>query len=353
VYACTPIHHPMGIALCVGGALAGGARVALAPAFVPERFWTEVRRYGVTVAFYAGDMLRELLYVQSGRGERDGPVRLLAGSGMRADTSRRLRDRFGIPRVLEFYAVVDGTSLLVNANLDKPGAAGRPLGSGARAPFLAAYSFERGEVLRDADGRCVEAADDEPGVLLYALDPQTAERIRGSGDARRIESDVREKGDLYGFSGDVMRRDPQGELWLLDRLENVIRTRAGMVLAMPVEDVFLSLPDVRAAVLLSEPGAAADTRGEPHALVCVLSVRRGRGIDTGVLSGLCRQRLSADERPARICFVDDVPLSDGGRPRRDLLRMAVSTGKGIRAELVYDPQLEAYREAEQAIAPSV
>ena len=36
--------------------LVGGARLSLAQRFAPERFWPEVRRYGVTVVFYAGEM---------------------------------------------------------------------------------------------------------------------------------------------------------------------------------------------------------------------------------------------------------------------------------------------------------
>ena len=52
MYAITPIHHPSGLLTSIGGAIAGGARVALASSFDPTTFWAEVRRYGVTIVSY-------------------------------------------------------------------------------------------------------------------------------------------------------------------------------------------------------------------------------------------------------------------------------------------------------------
>ncbi|MGB5811029.1 MAG: alpha/beta fold hydrolase, partial [Polyangiales bacterium] len=56
VYCCLPLHHPAGMLVSVGGGLVGGSRLALADQFDPGRFWEEVRRYGATVVFYAGEM---------------------------------------------------------------------------------------------------------------------------------------------------------------------------------------------------------------------------------------------------------------------------------------------------------
>ena len=59
-------------------------------------FWQQVRRYGATVAFYAGEIPRKLLTAAPATDDRDHPLRLLAGSGMRADLWRDLQERFGI-----------------------------------------------------------------------------------------------------------------------------------------------------------------------------------------------------------------------------------------------------------------
>ena len=55
----TPIYHPSGLMMSIGGAIVGGARLAMARQFDVETFWEEVRRYGVTVASYTWTMLDE------------------------------------------------------------------------------------------------------------------------------------------------------------------------------------------------------------------------------------------------------------------------------------------------------
>ena len=86
VYCCLPLHHPSGTLVAVGSALVGGARLALASSFDPQTFWDEVRRYGASVVYYAGEMCRRLVDAPPVLGENNNPVRLWAGSGMRART---------------------------------------------------------------------------------------------------------------------------------------------------------------------------------------------------------------------------------------------------------------------------
>src|SRR5690606_32433529 len=124
VYCCLPLHHPSGILVGVGGALMGGARLALSTRFDRDAFWPEVRRYGATVVFYAGEMARGLLDATPTRMDRSHPVRLFAGSGMRRDVWRRLVERFGVG-VLEFYASTERNLVLANASGEKEGALGR------------------------------------------------------------------------------------------------------------------------------------------------------------------------------------------------------------------------------------
>lgn len=131
VYAVTPIYHPSGLLMSVGGAIAGGARLALAEGFDADTYWDEVRRYGVTVGSYAWTMLRELVERPPDRSERHRPVRLFIGSGMPRGLWRRVEERFAPARVLEFYTSTEGEAVLVNVADTKPGAEGRPLPGGS------------------------------------------------------------------------------------------------------------------------------------------------------------------------------------------------------------------------------
>ncbi|MFT3925479.1 MAG: alpha/beta fold hydrolase [Myxococcales bacterium] len=323
VYACTPLHHASGMLVATGGALVGRARLALTQSFAAERFWPEVRRYGVTVVFYAGEMLRELVDAPSYRGEQQNPLRLFAGSGMRADIWRRLIARFGSVGVLEFYASTEGTGVLANVAGEKIGSLGRPL-PGVNDMLLVAFDFERKRAIRDKEGLCMEAAIDEPGLLLTRIDTEKAKTtFDGYVDSEetegRIRHDVRARGDTWFVTGDVMYRDGQGDYWFLDRLGDVVRTSFGPVFTRPVEDALYDLSEVRLAVVY---GSNAQ-EGE-QTIEAALQLREGRSLSAEALYRLCEQRLEPNARPAVVHVVSAVPTTEGHRPLKGALRQGLN-----------------------------
>jgi putative long chain acyl-CoA synthase len=92
VYCLTPLHHQSGLLVSLGGAVVGGARIALSRGLVSDRFVQEIRQYGVTVVSYTWAMLREVIddpsFVLSG----NHPVRLFIGSGMPTGLWKRVVD---------------------------------------------------------------------------------------------------------------------------------------------------------------------------------------------------------------------------------------------------------------------
>src|SRR5207237_888791 len=136
--------------------LVGGSRLALASKFDPQTFWDEVRRYGVSVVYYAGEMCRRLVDAPPVLGEKNNPVRLFAGSGMRKDVWRQLVARFGPVGVLELYASTEANTVLANARGKKIGSVGRPL-PGSPDVAVAAWSFETDDFVRDGNGRLLSA----------------------------------------------------------------------------------------------------------------------------------------------------------------------------------------------------
>ena len=135
MYRCLPLHHPAGLLVSARRRGRPAARLSLATRFDPDVFWSEVRSYGATVVFYAGEMGRELLRAPATPAERNTPLRLFAGSGMRADA---WRPQPSAPAWrARFYAATEGALVLANAAGDKVGALGRPLpGSSEVALFV-------------------------------------------------------------------------------------------------------------------------------------------------------------------------------------------------------------------------
>ncbi|MCP9983257.1 AMP-binding protein [Actinomadura madurae] len=200
VYSITPLQHPSALLMSLGGAVAGGARLALASSYDPETFWDEARRYGVTVASYTWTSLGDLVNAPPNPAERHHAVRLFIGSGMPRNLWRRVEERFAPARVLEFYASTEGESVLVNLSGKKPGSLGRPLpGSAEVRP--ARYDLENGRLAEGPDGFAIECEPGEIGMLLARV------RLAAIGSAARPVRGVFRPEDAWTITGDLFRRD--------------------------------------------------------------------------------------------------------------------------------------------------
>jgi putative long chain acyl-CoA synthase len=314
VYCVLPLHHPTGMLVAAGSALIGGARLALASRFTPETFWAEVRRYGVSVVFYAGEMARALVHAPPTVGERNHPVRLFAGSGMRPDLWRRLTARFGAVGVLEFYASTEASAVLANAAGDHVGAVGHPL-PGCPELAIAAYDFDTEELVHDPRGRLVRSRVGEPGMLVARLDSS-----RGIADLAHIAPtrmlhDAFGPGDTWFVTGDLLRQDGDGAYWFVDRVGDMIRTAAGPVASRAIEDAVHGHPAVVACVAVAIPDAA--TGKELPAVAFALDPTAPLDLDAVAAAVTA---LPPHARPSRLRRVASVPATDGFRPLKQPIR---------------------------------
>ncbi len=309
--------------MAVGSALIGGTRLALASQFEPTTFWDEVRRYGVTVVYYAGEMGRNLVDSPSVVGEQNNPVRLFAGSGMRNDVWRRIVERFGVG-VLEFYASTEANAVLANASGKKIGSCGRPL-PGAPQIAIAAWNFDDDDFVRDGHGFLVPARIDEPGMLVAKLD------ARGGADIAHIDPKRLLRGafgpdDVWFVTGDFLRVDVEGDYFFVDRAGQMIATANGPVASTRIEDALYDSGTVALCVALGI-GARSAT---PVAAVTLRSqLSRATGVSTmpadiETLDALTAAALTLPDyaRPQRIAIVDNIPLTAGFRPLKRTLSAA-------------------------------
>jgi len=343
VYCCLPLHHPSGTLVATGSALVSGARLALASQFSPEIFWDEVRRYGVSVVYYAGEMCRRLADAPPVFGENNNPVRLFAGSGMRCDVWRRLVDRFGPVGVLEMYASTEANTVLTNARGKKLGSVGRPL-PGSPDVAIAAWSFVDRDFARDGAGRLVHARLDEPGMLVARLaDIADLAYV----DARRVIRDAFAPGDRWFVTGDIFRVDPEGDYWFVDREPQMIATPVGPVASTRIEDALYEVP----GVALCTAGGRRDPEDGAHELpIAAIQLHAGTTLDLAALHALSRAVASLPEsaRPRRIRIACALAMTDGFRPiKRALAELDLGDGPDV---LVWDRQTQHYQ---PSVSPAV
>ena len=336
VYSVTPLYHPSGLMMSISGAVTGGARLAMASQFEPATFWEEARRYGVTVASYTWALLHELVDAPPNPGERHHAIRLFIGSGMPRGLWRRVQERFRPARVLEFYASTEAGAILVNLSGAKPGSMGRSL-PGSSEVRIAAYDIDAGGLVLELSGFARECAVDEVGMLLARVrpsDPTMMIPMRG----------VFARDDAWLLTGDLFRRDADGDYWRLDHVGDVIRSAEGPVFSGPIRDALGDLPAVDLVVAYGVAPAGA----EHEIALAAVTVRAGhelRSKDIGMaLRGLARNR-----RPAIVHVVDHIPVTTWFRPLTGPLRNAGIPNAGAGANAWYrDGSGDSYRPLTEA-----
>ena len=355
VYCCLPLHHPSGTLVATGSALIGGARLALASRFSPDTFWDEVRRYGVSVVYYAGEMCRRLVDAPPVLGENNNPVRLFAGSGLRTDVWRRLVERFGPVGILEMYASSEANVVLANARGKKLGSVGRPL-PGSPEVALAAWSFPDADFIRDAAGHLVPARLDEPGMLIARLAGAAEPPHAGRAGAQQVVRDAFGPGDRWLVTGDILQLDAEGDYWFVDRRDQMILTRSGAFPSTQIEDVLYSVPGIAACAAIGRPDPDDPAHQLPVAAIELHPGNHDVGVPAGtaLADALSRAVATLPEhaRPRLIRILASLPQTDGFRPIKHAIAggfAGLTDGPDI---LRWDPANQRYRPTPSSAARS-
>ncbi|MDR3659764.1 MAG: AMP-binding protein, partial [Mycobacterium sp.] len=240
VYCLTPLHHQSGLLVALGGAVGGGARIALSRGLRSDRFVHELRQYGVTVVSYTWAMLRDVIDDPSFVLNGTHPVRLFIGSGMPSGLWRRVEEAFHPAHVLEFFTTTDGQAVLANVSGAKVGSEGRPLPGGGQVA-LAAYDVEDDLILEDEQGFVAPADRNEVGMLLA--------RPRGPVDpTAAVKRGVFAPGDTWVSTEFLFRQDDDGDYWMVDNRRSVIRTPRGAVFGKEISNALGRIDAVDIAV---------------------------------------------------------------------------------------------------------
>ncbi len=333
MYDCLPLYHSVGGVVAVGATLVGGGSVVIRRRFSASEFWADVRDTRCTLFQYIGELCRYLVNAPVRPEERQHGLRIACGNGLRPEVWEKFRTRFGIGRILEYYASTEGNFSLYNCE-GEPGAIGRiPAFLAARVPVaLLRIDPDTGEPRRDAHGFCEQAGVDEPGeaVGLVAAAARAGGRFEGYADAeateRKLLRDVLESGDLWYRTGDLMRRDARGFYYFVDRLGETFRWKGENVSTAEVASALAAVPGVLESVVYGVAVPGADGRAGMAALVV------GEGFELGVFRARVHERLPAYARPLFLRLLPALQATGTFKPKKQEL-----AGAGFDPRLIADP----------------
>ncbi len=278
------------------------------------RFWENIQKYKVSILYTAPTAIR--MFMKWGD---DIPakfdlssLRLLGSVGEPINPEAWIWYRKAIggercPIVDTWWQTETGgimISPLPGVTATKPGSAMRPL------PGISANVVEKdGTVVPNGGG----------GFLV--LDQPWPSMLRGIwGDPERYKetywSRFAEQG--YYFAGDGAKKDADGDLWLLGRVDDIMLVSGHNISTTEVESALVSHPSVAEAAVV---GAKDETTGQR--IVAFVILRSGKAEDPeldAALKAHVSKEIGPIAKPKQIQIVAELPKTRSGKIMRRLLK---------------------------------
>jgi crotonobetaine/carnitine-CoA ligase len=277
-----PLSHTGGIGNIYGMLVRGGS-IALVESFKTDRFWSDVRRFGITTTSLLGVTLPYLLQQPESTQDRDHPLKTITIAPVDASAaafSKRFGvDVFGVYNMTEISAPFYG-----EPNPEVRGLCGKPRpGIEARIVDENDFPLEDGQV-----GELVIRSV-EPWTMMngYLREPQATAEVWRNG---------------WFHTGDAFRRTPQGEFIFADRLKDAVRRRGENISSFEVESETARHPQVREVAVV-----AAKSELSEDEVLAVVSPVAGGAIAPEALIEFLRTRLPYFMIPRYIRVMQALP----------------------------------------------
>jgi acetyl-CoA synthetase len=321
IYWCTAdIGWVTGHSYTVYGPLAAGATVVMyegAPNF-PEndRFWQVIEKYKVSIFYTAPTAIRTFIkWGDSWVKKHDlSSLRLLGSVGEPINPEawmwyRKVIGGDRCPIVDTWWQTETGgimISPMPGATAAKPGSATFPL------PGIAADVVTR-------EGKSVGA---NQGGLLIVRRPWPGMLRTIYRDPERYKSNYFAQIEGSYLTGDGARRDQDGYLWIMGRVDDVIKVSGHRLGTMEIESALVSYPAVAEAACVGRPD---EVKGE--GVIAFVTLEGGRKGDDKLREQLRAhvvKEIGALARPDDIRFTEALPKTRSGKIMRRLLRQIAS-----------------------------
>lgn len=300
---CFPLCHVGGYAVLVNHLRS--ATVGIVRAYDNETFLRLVAEWKVTQTGLAPTMIAFLLGHPGIEDHDLGTLEAIGygASAIPAEVLRRGMDVLGC----DFYQGFGMSEL--GGNILYFGTAEHRRAAAGETHLLAAA----GRVMDLADIRIVDAdfndvPPGEPGEMVVRCD----QVMRGYWREPELTAEAFRDG--WFRTGDVVRRDAEGMVYIVDRIKDMIITGGENVASREVEQVLYRHPDVADAAVFGVP----DPRwGE--AVCAAVVLRPGASAAPGDVIAFAREHLGGYKVPRRVEVVDELPRNVAGKVlKRDL-----------------------------------
>jgi acetyl-CoA synthetase len=318
VYWCAAdVGWVTGHSYIVYGPLANGATTVMwegAPDYPHKGIWWELcERYGVTIFYTAPTAIRACIkwgpeYVEKYNIDK---LRLLGTVGEPINPKawlwyHKVVGQERCPIVDTWWQTETGAimiSPLPGITATKPGSATMPL------PGIAA------DVVDEREGKPLEQGQ---GLLVLTRPWPSMLRTLYKEEDRFIETYFSKFGKELYVVGDAARKDKDGYLWIIGRIDDVVNVSGHRLSTAEVESSIVSHSKVAEAAVIGQ--SDEDTGQAICAFVTLRGDLEGSPELIEEIRGHVADRIGKFARPKRIIWSDDLPKTRSGKIMRRLLR---------------------------------
>ncbi|WP_432548017.1 acetate--CoA ligase [Kineococcus sp. SYSU DK004] len=277
-----------------------------------DRWWSVVEKYGVTILYTAPTAIRTCMKWGEEYPQRHdlSSLRVLGSVGENINPEawswyRRVIGSDRTPIVDTWWQTETGGHMI--------------------APLPGVTTLKAGSAQVPVPGIVAEVVDDagEPvahGQAGYLVLPEPwPSMLRGIwGDEQRYKDTYWSRFPGKYFAGDGAKRDEDGDIWLLGRVDDVMNVSGHRLSTAEIESALVSHPDVAEAAVV---GASDETTGQ--SVVAFVILRGGHEETPDTVADLrahVGKEIGPIAKPKSILVVAELPKTRSGKIMRRLLR---------------------------------
>ena len=269
----------------------------LVDGFSTSKFWDQVRAGNcASTSGLIGVMAAFLLKSEARADDFDNPLKWLTMMPINEHTVT-LGPRFGFDYISGFNMTEVSSPLVTPVNTRVVGGCGKP---------------RTGAICRLVDQDDIEVPVGAPGELIVRTEqPWTM----NAGYDGMPEATARAWRNGWFHTGDLFRRDAEGNYYFMDRIKDTVRRRGENVSSFEVEAAVLAHPDVDEAVAV---GVASEI--EEEEVLIAVRAKAGRALDPRALIEFLIPRLAYFMVPRYVRLVAEIPKTETNKARKVVFR---------------------------------
>ena len=299
-FAAPPVFHLAAFGYCQFAFLMGITVVLPTEVFNPEYIMKTIEKESINSIILIPAMANFLLLLPDIDKYDTSSLEFWGTSGaiLPTEIRKRIMKHFPNVKIFDFFGMTEMSGLV--SGLAHSESRGRETSVGKALPFIEI------RVVDDEDndvpvGVVGEAIYRGPSVLKeYYKNPQaTAEAMRGG----------------WFHSGDLVRRDEEGYLYILDRKKDMIISGGENIYPAEIEEVLYKHPKILECAVI---GVHDEEWGESVKAVVVR--KQGEDLTAEEVVEFCKGHLASYKKPKSVDFVDVLPRNALGKVLKTVLR---------------------------------